>query len=80
MDLAVILLRINQIEDQDVRSFLLCAFSNILKGCSRWMMKSTKPTIDKKKVIAVDAVYKKFCTSDSKDDDKKCRVLENTWY
>jgi DNA modification methylase len=35
--------------DENVRNFLLCAFSNILKGCSRWMMKSVKPTIDKKK-------------------------------
>jgi DNA modification methylase len=36
-------------EDENVRNFLLCAFSNILKGCSRWMMKSVKPTIDKNK-------------------------------
>ena len=36
-------------EDESVRNFLLCAFSNILKGCSRWMMKSVKPTIDKNK-------------------------------
>ncbi|HYV51979.1 MAG TPA: DNA methyltransferase, partial [Candidatus Eisenbacteria bacterium] len=52
VDLAIMLSRINQIEDQDVKNFLLCAFSNILKGCSRWMMKSVKPTIDKQKVIA----------------------------
>lgn len=58
VDLAIILSRINTIEDQKVRTFLLCAFSNILKGCSRWMMKSVKPTIDKNKVIA-DA-YKSF--------------------
>src|SRR5215467_1304337 len=58
VDLAIILSRINQIEDQDVKIFSLCAFSNILKGCSRWMMKSIKPTIDKEKVIA-DA-YKSF--------------------
>jgi DNA modification methylase len=58
MDLAIILSRINSIEDQRVRTFLLCAFSNILKGCSRWMMKSVKPTIDKNKIIA-DA-YKSF--------------------
>jgi DNA modification methylase len=36
-------------EDKNIRNFLLCAFSNILKGCSRWMMKSVKPTIDKNK-------------------------------
>jgi len=35
--------------DENVRNFLLCAFSNILKGCSRWMMKSVKPTIDNNK-------------------------------
>ncbi|MGC1931566.1 MAG: DNA methyltransferase [Candidatus Nitrosopolaris sp.] len=57
-DLAIILSRINTIEDQKVKAFLLCAFSNILKVCSRWMMKSVKPTIDKNKAIA-DA-YKSF--------------------
>ena len=36
-------------ENENIRNFLLCAFSNILKGCSRWMMKSVKPTIDKNK-------------------------------
>jgi DNA modification methylase len=58
VDLAIMFSRINQIEDQDIKIFSLCAFSNILKGCSRWMMKSVKPTIDKEKVIA-DA-YKSF--------------------
>ncbi|MGC2427135.1 MAG: DNA methyltransferase [Nitrososphaeraceae archaeon] len=58
IDLAIILSRVNSIYDHEVRTFLLCAFSNILKGCSRWMMKSVKPTIDKHKVIA-DA-YKNF--------------------
>jgi DNA modification methylase len=51
-DLAVILSRINAIEDSRLRDFLLCGFSNILKGCSRWLMKSVKPTIDKDKIIA----------------------------
>ena len=58
IDLAVILSGVNSIYDHEVRTFLLCAFSNILKGCSRWMMKFVKPTIDKHKVIA-DA-YKNF--------------------
>jgi DNA modification methylase len=51
-DLAIILSRINCIDNQDIRIFLLCGFSNILKVCSRWMMKSIKPTIDKRKTIA----------------------------
>lgn len=57
-DLAPILSIINAVEDQNVRIFLLCSFSNILKRCSRWMSKSTKPTIDRDKIIA-DA-YKSF--------------------
>ena len=31
------------------RNFFLCAFSNILKSCSRWLTKSIKPQIDPKK-------------------------------
>jgi DNA modification methylase len=46
------------IEDEDIRNFLLCAFSSILKGCSRWMMKSVKPTIDKNKII--NDAYRSF--------------------
>jgi DNA modification methylase len=50
-ELAVILSRVNSISHPQVRTFLLCAFSNILKVCSRWSMKSVKPTIDKHKVV-----------------------------
>jgi DNA modification methylase len=59
-DLAIILSRINAVKDPKIRDFLLCGFSNILKLCSRWLMKSVKPTIDKDKLIA-DA-YKSFST------------------
>jgi len=39
-----------QIEDnQKVRDFFLCALSNILKNCSKWLQSSTKPQIDPKK-------------------------------
>lgn len=58
-DLAITLSRINSVEDKEIQIFLLCAFSNILKGCSRWLMKSVKPTIDKDKII--NNVYKSFC-------------------
>jgi DNA modification methylase len=39
-----------RIQDNECRRFFLCAFSHILKNCSRWLMKSIKPTIhpDKK--------------------------------
>ena len=58
--LAIILSRISAVKDPKIRDFLLCGFSNILKLCSRWLMKSVKPTIDKDKMIA-DA-YKSFST------------------
>lgn len=51
-ELAIILGRIKAIKDCDIQTFLLCSFSNILKGCSRWMMKSVKPTREKNKSIA----------------------------
>lgn len=37
------------INDIDYKEFFLCAFSNILKSTSRWLTKSIKPTVDKKK-------------------------------
>ena len=50
-DLSIILGRINSIKDKDVRDFCLCAFSNILKNVSIWLMKSIKPTRDLNKKI-----------------------------
>lgn len=37
------------VDDEFYRKFFLCAFSNILKSCSRWLTKSIKPQIDPKK-------------------------------
>jgi len=42
---------IKKIKNHNVRRFFLCAFSHNLKNCSRWLMKSIKPTIDKDKDI-----------------------------
>lgn len=42
---------IKKIKNRNVRRFFLCSFSHSLKNCSRWLMKSIKPTIDKDKVI-----------------------------
>jgi DNA modification methylase len=42
---------IKRIENPNVRRFFLCSFSHNLKNCSRWLMKSIKPTIDKDKVL-----------------------------
>lgn len=35
--------------DDSYREFFLCAFSNILKPCSRWLTKSIKPQVDPRK-------------------------------
>ncbi|MCK9588630.1 MAG: hypothetical protein M0Q93_04600 [Terrimicrobiaceae bacterium] len=42
---------IKKIKNHNVRRFFLCSFSHNLKNCSRWLMKSIKPTIDKDKII-----------------------------
>lgn len=46
-----IYLSIAKIKDPKIKRFFLCAFSHNLKNCSRWLMKSIKPTIDKDKEI-----------------------------
>lgn len=43
---------IQNVEDKHMRRFFQCAFSHILKNCSRWLMKSIKPTIKKDKIPA----------------------------
>ncbi len=48
-ELGTVLGRISDIDDIHIKNFCLCAFSNVLKGSSVWMMKSIKPTRDKKK-------------------------------
>ncbi|NPV92367.1 MAG: hypothetical protein HPY50_16500 [Firmicutes bacterium] len=50
-ELEVVLDQINREPNDDIRRFLLCGFSNVLKTCSRWLMKSSKPTVDRQKVI-----------------------------
>lgn len=50
-DLSMILSAIYETDRDDVRDFFLCAFSHILKNCSRWSMRSIKPTRDMHKKI-----------------------------
>lgn len=45
-ELRIILGRINNIKNANIKNFLLCAFSNILKNSSIWLMKSIKPSRD----------------------------------
>jgi methylase of polypeptide subunit release factors len=37
------------VDNEIYRDFFLCAFSNILKSCSRWLTKSIKPQLDPNK-------------------------------
>jgi len=45
-----ILVLVEETEDSDVRDFLRCGFSHALKTSSYWLMKSSKPTRDKRKM------------------------------
>ena len=59
-ELGIILARIDHETDENTKLFLKCCFSHILKTCSRWLMSSTKPTIDKSKKISKPlAAFKK---------------------
>ena len=52
----------NTPQNSDYQLFFLCAFSNILKGSSRWLTKSIKPQIDpNKKPIDAYTLFKKQC-------------------
>ncbi len=44
--------KICEIDEEKFRNFFLCALSNILKNCSRWLQSSTKPQIDPDKRIS----------------------------
>jgi len=47
--LAFLFIEISKLQNQDIRDFFYCGFSNILKNCSIWLQKSNKPTRDFKK-------------------------------
>lgn len=42
----------NEIKDDEIQTFFLCSFSNILKGVSIWAQKSNKPTRDMHKKVS----------------------------
>ena len=49
IELEIVLNEINRINNEKIKTFILCCFSHILKNVSRWNMKSNKPVIDKNK-------------------------------
>ncbi|MCD6522805.1 MAG: hypothetical protein J7K68_03570 [Candidatus Diapherotrites archaeon] len=75
-ELGIILGRINEIKDQDIRNFCLCAFSQILKNCSVWLMKSVKPTRDlKKKPVDPFQAFKKHINYMVKGNEELFRLM-----
>ena len=50
-ELGKIYILLTEIQDANVQIFLRCGFSNVLKNCSIWSQKSTKPTRDFSKKI-----------------------------
>lgn len=67
------------IEDAEVRRFFLCAFSHILKNCSRWLMKSIKPTVDQdKKYPEPKAIFLKHLNSMIKKNAKFFKDLKES--
>jgi methylase of polypeptide subunit release factors len=61
----------NTPQRSDYQNFFLCAFSNILKGSSRWLTKSIKPQVDPdKKSIDAYILFKKQCNRMFKSIEK----------
>lgn len=76
-ELEAVLHLINQVEPEEVRCFLLCGFSNILKNCSRWLMKSSKPTVDRGKAIPpLAATFKKYVSQMEKRNRQFWEIMQ----
>ena len=63
-------------EDETIKDFLLVAFSHILKNCSIWLQRSTKPTRDLKKtpIKPYDAL-RKHLKKMQRGNDAFCNVV-----
>lgn len=69
---------IKKIKDQKIRKFFFCAFSHNLKNSSRWLMKSTKPTIDsEKKCMAASTTFLRHAKSMVKKNRQFYTVLRS---
>lgn len=69
---------IQRIKSHKVRRFYICAFSHILKNCSRWLMKSIKPQVDpSKKYPEVFSTYISHIHQMMSKNDDYYRMLES---
>lgn len=70
--------KINRLPDKRARVFLLCALSNILKTCSKWLQSSTKPQIDpSKSSVDVFESFVRQVASMIKKNNEFYRYLES---
>ncbi len=52
--------RIRYVREPDIRAFYLCALSNILKPCSRWLQSGTKPQLDPSRDNNISDPFERF--------------------
>lgn len=77
-NLAILLYRILEIENADIKNFFLVSFIQILKTCSMWLQKSVKPTRDpNKKDYDVVNTFLQQAKKMIKGNDIFCRTLSN---
>jgi len=63
-------------EDPNIRDFYLVGFSHILKNCSLWLQKSTKPTRDlKKKPVEPKEAFRKHLLKMKKGNDEFYKIV-----
>lgn len=82
LDMRRLFTLILDVKEEDLREFLLVAFSNIQKDCSWWLMKSVKPTRDfNKKVPDVIPKFTQQVQKMIKKNNELWQALKdsNTW-
>src|ERR1043165_4508231 len=52
--------RVRYVRDSQLRDFYLCALSNTLKPCSRWLQSGTKPQLDPSRADNIADPFKQF--------------------
>jgi hypothetical protein len=75
-NLAILLCRILEVENEHIKDFFLVTFAQILKICSIWLQKSIKPTRDlKKKDYDVLSTFLQQVKKMLKKNDAFCKTL-----
>ena len=65
------------LNQNETSNFFLCAFSNILKNCSLWSMKSNKPFFDRNKInVDPETQFKKQLNTMVRKNLEYCEILK----